>query len=91
MFALLGSNQRRHWRLLFATNNYKCSFSFDPTDLNPADIPTQMRQLREVLEELMITNQDLTEPLQNPAVIPRKQEEPTEGKPEYTLEKKLNR
>ena len=81
-------------------NNYKCSFFFIPTDLNPANIATRIcppRESRQLwllgpslanLEELKITDQDLTEPLQNLAFIPRKQEEPTEGKTEGTLETK---
>ena len=79
--------------------HYKGIF-FIPTDHNPADIATRISQPKEsrqqlwwhgpslwVLEKLKTLHQDVSEPLQYAASIPRKQELPA-GKPEDTLETK---
>ena len=82
-------------------NNCKCSFFFYPTDHNPADIATRISQPKEfrqqlwwhcpslrILEELKTSHQDVSEPFEYAAFIPRTQEERPEGKHKDTLETK---
>ena len=81
------------------SNNYKCSFFFIPTDHNLADNATRISQLKEsrqqlwwhgpslrILEELKTTHQDVSEPFESAAFIPRTQKERPERKREDTLE-----
>ena len=82
-------------------NNYKCSFYFIPTDHNPGEIGTRISQPKEsreelwwhgpslrILEKLKTTHQEVSEPFEYAAFIPRTQEERPEVKPENTLETK---
>ena len=82
--------------------NYKCSFYFIPTDINPADIATQISQPREkqqqlwwhgqsltILEESMITNEDLMEPYRTQfSTLESTKNQQRVNKPEDTLETK---